>query len=93
MGVTAQLHQSRPARRRRRPLTNQIGQLSLAPPFQPFGLIPTVGYTLIVGTGKAAGRQLTHFALPPCGPAKRHRGRYAVDTREYLSYSRRVNKK
>lgn len=42
-------------------LSNQIGQLSAATPFQPFGPIPVVGSYLIVGAGEAAGKDLRHF--------------------------------
>ncbi|MDC8760338.1 baseplate J/gp47 family protein [Janthinobacterium fluminis] len=42
-------------------LNNQIGQLSPAAPFQPFGPVPVVGSYLIVGAGEAAGKELRHF--------------------------------
>ena len=44
-------------------LNNQLGQLDPASPFQPFGPMPVVGSYLIVGSGEAAGKDLTHFHL------------------------------
>lgn len=44
-------------------LNNQLGQLDPASPFQPFGPMPVVGSYLIVGSGEAAGKELTHFHL------------------------------
>ncbi|MET0266846.1 MAG: baseplate J/gp47 family protein [Duganella sp.] len=44
-------------------LNNQLGQLDPASPFQPFGPLPVVGSYLIVGSGEAAGKDLTEFNL------------------------------
>jgi hypothetical protein len=44
-------------------LQNQIGPLSPAIPFQPFGPLPEVGSYLIVGAGEAAAKSLSAFDL------------------------------
>lgn len=44
-------------------LQNQIGPLSPAIPFQPFGPLPEVGSYLIVGAGEAAVKSLSAFDL------------------------------
>lgn len=44
-------------------LQNQIGLLSAAAPFQPFGPLPAVGACLIVGSPEAACKNLSAFEL------------------------------
>lgn len=44
-------------------LQNQIGLLSAASPFQPFGPLPAVGAYLIVGSAETACKKLTSFEL------------------------------
>jgi hypothetical protein len=44
-------------------LHNQIGQLSAAAPFAPFGPLPKIGSYLIVGSTEMAGKQIDSFGV------------------------------
>ncbi len=74
-------------------LHNNIGQLSAATPFNPFGPIPEVGSFLVVGCAEAASKNLSSFTvnvewggLPAEGggfPAYYHGYANAVDAEQY----------